>query len=378
MSIFRQILIISILVFIGAAGYFTWDKFGSSNSVAEKSKRRNDVVSVEVAQVEIRNLDFTVEAVGSTRARRAVDITPLASGRVIEITFKPGNNVKKNDILVRLDDEIQRADLKEAEAKLEEARSAMVRTTSLKRNSAVAAASVESQATAVATAEADLERAIRRLQDRTVRAPFSGIVGFSHIELGSRIKEGDIITTLDDLSTVEVEFSVPEVLFGRVHINQPVTATTTAFQQTKFSGTITSIDSRINPIARSVNTRAEIRNPDRLLPAGMFMHVSVALDPRQALTIPESAIQVQASESFVYVLKSSDQHNSVSKRKVNIGQRDFGFVEIVSGLEAGEEVVIYGVQRLREGVKVKRVEKGDGRKNKDRETPGSPNKNSTS
>lgn len=355
MSLIRQILIIAVLATIATGAYFAWEKYGVSFSADDKSKRRGGAPRVEVAKVEYREFDLTVEAVGSTRARRAVDITPLASGRVTDIVFKPGQKIASNAVLVRLDDEIQRADLKEAEASLEEALSAMQRTTSLNRNSAVAVATVESQAAAVATAEAERDRAVRKLSDRTVRAPFSGIIGFARIELGSRVKEGDVITTLDDLSTVEIEFAVPEALYGRVEIGQQVSATASAFPQREFNGTIGSIDSRIDPVTRAVTVRAVVKNPDRLLPAGMFMHVSVVLDPRRALTVPESALQVQASESFVYALVKSEKGESVTRRKVEVGQRSFGFVEILSGLETGQEVVTQGVHRLREGVLVERA-----------------------
>jgi membrane fusion protein (multidrug efflux system) len=294
----------------------------------------------------------------------------LTAGRVTSVAFKPGQNVETNAVLIRLDDEIQRADLKEAEARLEEARSAMQRATSLNLNSAVSAATVESQAATVATAEADRDRAVRRFTDRTVRAPFSGVVGFARIELGSRVKEGDVITTLDDLSAVEIEFTVPEAVYGRLQIGQRIEATASAFQQRKFSGDTDSIDSRIDPVARAVTARAVIENPDRLLPAGMFMHVSVVLDPRRALSVPETAVQVAASEHFVFVLNSSDKGESVSRRKVEVGQRGFGHVEILSGLEVGEEVVIRGIHRLRDGAAVKTPGGKGGKKPLDQSKPG--------
>lgn len=372
MSFLRQLIFIAILALVATGAYFAWGEYGSKSTPEQTSKRRGGDPTVELAKVEFKNFDSAVEAVGSTRAKRAVDITPLAAGRVVEIAFKSGQTVNKNDILVRLDDEIQRADLKEAEAKLDEARSAMKRTTSLNRNSAVATATVESQAATVATAEADLDRAIRRLEDRTIRAPFSGVVGFSRVELGSRVKEGDVITTLDDLSSVEIEFAVPEQLYGRVEIGQKVIATASAFRQREFTGIIGSIDSRIDPVSRSVTARAIIQNPDLVLPAGMFMHVSVVLDPRRSLSVPESAVQVQASESFIYILNNTDKAETVKRRKVDVGQRSFGFVEILSGVEAGEEVVTRGVHRLRDGVKVKRAGNENEKKPRGESKQGAP------
>jgi len=354
MSVTRQLFILVVVALLGG-GYYGWQHYpGRADTAADTPQRQRDAPTVETAIAEVHDLDSTAEAVGSTRARRAVEISPLAPGRVIEINFSAGQSVKAGDVLLRLDEEIQQADLTEAEARLKEARAALKRASSLSKTSSVAASSLDTLDADVATAEADRDRAERRLRDRTVTAPFNGIVGFSRVELGSRVKEGDPVTTLDDLSLVEVEFSVPEGLFGQVAPGQPVIATAAAFPGREFNGQIHAIDSRIDPVARAFRTRALVANPDRSLPSGMFMHVTVLLASRQALTIPETAIVVEAGDTFVYAVRSGAGGDRAERRSVTLGQRGFGSVEVLAGLVDGDEVIVRGQQRVRDGAPVKR------------------------
>ncbi len=363
MSLLKQLGVVVLLGALGGGGYLGWQHYSAAAVGPDEKGRRGGgrgAPVVETAAAAYRDLETVVEAVGSTRARRAVEITPLAAGRVTAIVFKAGQSVKAGEVLLRLDDEIQRADLIEAEARLKEARAALQRANSLKKNSAVAEASVDTLIAALATAEATRERATRRLRDRTVTAPFAGVVGFSRVEVGARVEDGDTVTTLDDLSQVEIEFSAPENLFGRIDVGQRIVADATAFPGRSFAGTVAIIDTRIDPLGRAFKVRALVDNPDLTLPAGMFMHLSVLLEARRALTVPEEAIVVDVSQAFVYAVTSKDGKDVAERREVTIGQRGFGYVEIVAGVADGEEVVVRGVQRVRDGVPVTRAGQGRG------------------
>jgi membrane fusion protein (multidrug efflux system) len=315
---------------------------------------------VVTAHVALRDIETLADAVGSTRARRAVEITPLAPGRIIELAFVAGKSVKAGEVLLRLDDDIQRADLLEARARLAEAGSALQRARSLKRTSAVADETVDRLVSALATAQAEHDRATRRLRDRTITAPFTGTVGFTQVELGARVEDGDTITTLDDLSSVEIEFSLPEALFGRIKPGQRVFADASAVPERRFAGTIETIDSRIDPVGRSFKVRALVANPEQLLPAGMFMHISVILEARRAITVAEEAIVVDGEQAFVFVVVADDAGKGDNgeravRRDVTLGQRSFGHVEIVDGVSEGEQVIVRGVQRVRDGRSVLRA-----------------------
>ena len=359
MSFVKQIGLLVLLAALAAGGYAGWQQYagGEANAQQDRGKRGGGRAApvVETAAAEYRDIETLIEAVGSTRARRAVEITPLASGRITKITFHAGKAIDAGEVLLRLDDDIQRADLIEAEARLTEARSALKRAQSLKQSSAVSESTVDRLVTALATAQADQERAARRLRDRTVTAPFAGIVGFPRVDLGARVEDGDTVTTLDDLSLVEIEFSVPENLFARIEPGQRIVADATAFPGRSFEGTIETIDSRIDPVARAFRARALVANPNLVLPAGMFMHLAIVLDARRALTVPEEAIVVDGSQAFVFAVTKDEKGERVERRDVTIGQRSFGHVEIVAGIAEGEQVVIRGVQRVRDGAPVRRA-----------------------
>jgi membrane fusion protein (multidrug efflux system) len=363
MSFARQIALLVVLAALVAGGYVGWREFAASEAGAQQDQARPDGTrggpAVETAPATFRELETAVDAVGSTRARRAVEITPLAAGRVTEVTFFAGKEVRQGDILLRLDNDIQRADLIEAEARLTEANSALQRARSLKKTSAVSDAAVDKLIAALATAQAEHERAARRLRDRTVTAPFAGIVGFAQVELGARVEEGDAVTTLDDLSLVEIEFALPEGLYGRISPGQRIVANATAFPGRTFEGTIETLDSRIDPVSRAFKARAVVANPDLLLPAGMFMHLAVVLDSRRALTVPEEAIVVDGTQAFVFVVARGEGGQPgglvAGRRDVTIGQRAFGHVEIVDGVGEGDEVITRGVQKARDGSPVRKA-----------------------
>ena len=378
MSLLKQLLVLAVLAGLAFGGHEAWLHYAvtnvDGNAAGGKSRRARPPPIVETARAKFRDIETRVDAVGSTRAKRAVEITPLAPGRVTEITFQAGKVVKAGDVLLRLDDDIERADLIEAKARLVEARSALKRARSLKRTSAVAEETVDRQVSALATAQATHDRTVRRLRDRTIIAPFDGTVGFSGVELGARVEDGDTITTLDDLSSVEIEFSLPEGLFGRIKPQQRIVADAAAFPGRTFDGLIKTIDSRIDPVGRSVKARALVENPQRLLPAGMFMHLAVVLDARRALTVLEEAIVVDGEKTYVFAVvkggerkkvddkkdnKGKNDSERAARRDVKLGQRSFGFVEIIEGIVEGDEIVIRGVQRVRDGGPVRRAKTED-------------------
>ncbi|MEP4377706.1 MAG: efflux RND transporter periplasmic adaptor subunit [Alphaproteobacteria bacterium] len=356
MSIVKQVGILAVIVALLGGGYAGWQAYSASNAAPSGSPRGGGGgPAVETVRATIADLETTVEAVGSTRAHRAVEITPSASGRVTEVNVQAGRRVDAKDILLRLDDDIERANLIEAEAQLTEARSALKRARELMKSSATSQAAVEKLEVALATAQAERDRAARRLRDRIVVAPFDGVVGFTNIETGSRVEAGQNIASLDDLSLIEIDFSIPENLFGRIKTGQRVLADATAFPGRVFEGRIERIDSRIDPVSRAFRARAVAPNPDYELPAGMFMHLAVVLDNRKALTVPEEAIFIEGSQPAVFVVRDGERGTIAERRDITIGQRGFGNVEILDGISDGEEVIVRGVQKARDGRPVRRA-----------------------
>jgi len=235
---------------------------------------------------------------------------------------------------------------------------AVERGVKLQSSNSIARATLEQITATKAAADAAVERARRRLADRVIRAPFAGVVGLSDVDLGARIDDDTVVTTLDDLAEIEIQFALPETLYGEVAAGQSISARSAAFPDRVFSGRITQIDSRIDPVSRSFKARALVPNPEDVLPSGMFMSLTLVLAETDALVVPEEAIMVQAAETFVFVVE--DGH--VRRRIVTTGQRRDGVVAVTSGLTPGEAVVIRGLQRIRDGAAVKVLggDKGDG------------------
>jgi membrane fusion protein, multidrug efflux system len=343
-----QLAIAAALLLVVGGGAVTYHQYRIDGEAAAAVRRGASEIPVEVTPVEIGTIRERIEAVGSTLARQAVDIVPLSSGRVAEIAFRPGERVEEGAVLVRLDDQAERAAVAELQAMLREAELALDRARRLRSNNTVAQATVDELEAAYLGAEARLDGAQKQLADRTVRAPFAGVVGIRGVDIGARVDDATVLTTLDDLVEIEIEFSVPEIFFGRVRQDQPVQARSTAFPGEMFAGRIATIDSRIGQVSRAFRVRAVLPNPDLELPAGMFMHVSVVLEERAAVLIPEQAVLAEGGSTYVFTVADG----RAERRSVRLGQREAGTVEVLDGLAADETVVRTGLQRLRDGAEV--------------------------
>jgi membrane fusion protein (multidrug efflux system) len=352
MRIWKQLLLILVLAGLAVGGYEGYRTHFAPREEERSERKGSREIPVEVGQAERRILQRNVEAVGTTRARRSVEIVPLASGRVIEVAFRPGQHVGAGDVLLRLDDDIERANLAEAEALLVEQEQAVERGARLQLSNSIARATIEQITAAKAAADAAVDRARRRLADRVIRAPFAGVVGLSDVDVGARIDDDTVVTTLDDLNEVEIQFSLPETLFAEIASGQTISARSAAFPDRTFVGRVAHIDSRIDPVSRSFKARALVPNPDGLLPSGMFMSLTLTLSESEALVVPEEAIVVQAADTFVFVVEDG----RAVRRAVTTGQRREGVVAVASGLEQGEVVVTRGLQRVRDGAAVKTID----------------------
>jgi len=351
-----QLAVGGVLLLTLGGSAFLYHRFQVDGEAEAAVRSGPEAVPVEIAAAEAGTVRERVEAVGTTLARQAVDIVALTSGRVAEIAFRPGQPVEAGDVLVRLDDRMEQAAAAEARAALREAELALDRARKLRTHNTVAQATVDELEAAFAGAQARVDAAEKLLADRTVIAPFAGVVGIRGVDVGARVDDETVLTTLDDLREVEIEFSVPEVFFARVRPDQTVQATSAAFSGRAFTGRIATIDSRIGAVSRAFRVRATVPNPDLDLPAGMFMHVSVILEERPAVLIPEQAVIAEGATTYVFTVQDA----RALRREVRLGQREAGTVEVLDGLEAGEVVVQAGVQRLRDGAEVRIPDEGQG------------------
>ncbi|MDY6944587.1 MAG: efflux RND transporter periplasmic adaptor subunit [Pseudomonadota bacterium] len=340
---------LAIVVIAGGAWFF----FGGADSDAGKAPMAGRpggmrAVPVTTAQPKLKDFALEVEALGTVRANESVDITAKVADRVAAIHFEEGKQVRKGDVLVELDNEEVRADLAAAEAAERDSRSQFKRSRELFQTQALSEAQLEQLEATMLAAQARVAAARSRLNDRVIRAPFAGRVGLRNVSLGSLVNPGGVITTLDDLSTVKLDFAVPELFLSSLRPGLTIEAQTGAYPGAVFKGRVDSVDTRVDPTTRAIVVRALIDNKDARLRPGMFMTLQLVRSAGQALMLPESAIVPEDSKHFVFVVADSRAH----KREVTIGRRRPGEVEILKGVTGDDVVVIDGTLNLTNGTSV--------------------------
>jgi membrane fusion protein (multidrug efflux system) len=214
--------------------------------------------------------------------------------------------------------------------------------------------------------QARVASARSRLSDTVIRAPFSGRVGLRRVSVGGLVAPGTVITTLDDTSSIKLDFTVPERVVAAMRAGLEIEATSVAYPGQTFSGRVASVDSRVDPSTRSVIVRAIVPNEQGLLKPGMFMNVRISRGAADVLVVPEEALVPEQGDVFVYVVADG----KASKRKIQTGQRTIGNVQVTDGLRAGDMVVTEGTQKLRDGASVTLVESAAAPKRAAADAPG--------
>jgi membrane fusion protein (multidrug efflux system) len=290
-----------------------------------------------------------VEALGTLRANESVDLTATVSEAVTDIHFEDGQRVARGDILVEMTSREEHALLEEALATVKEAESQYERLRPLARRGSASQSLLEQRRREYETARARLQAIESRVRDRLVIAPFAGVLGLRNISVGTFIEPGDLITTLDDDSVMKLDFTLAAVHLATLRPGLPIEARSPAFPGREFQGTVASIDSRIDPVTRSITGRAVLQNPERVLKPGLLMSLVLLKNPRDAVVVPEEALIPSGQQNHVLVVDPDAAQPVAQRRPVTIGARRPGEVEIREGLAAGEFVVIHGTLRARPG-----------------------------
>lgn len=292
--------------------------------------------SVIVNVAELYDFKDEVEAIGTTHADESVDISTSVTQTISKINFEEGQYVQQGEIIVELTSAEEKAALDEAEKQFNrvESLTEAAATTLTRRDQALLS----------------LQVAQARYENRIIRAPFSGIIGLRKISEGALVSPGTVITTLDDISIIKLEFAVPEKFLSKITPGMSVSATSVAYPDKIFKGTIYVVDLRVDPATRAINVKAEIPNEDRLLKPGMLLQVKIVLSEEKVILLPEESIMARKNEKYVYVVGNEDK---LEQRSVTLGRRLAGQVEVVSGIKEGEKVVMEGSPLLRPGQVVK-------------------------
>lgn len=317
-------------------------------------------VPVEVVAASKRSLRSEVLAVGTVAANESVVLRPEIPGRVSGIAFAEGGRVRKGAVMVELDSQVARAEVAQALAELELARANFKRTQELASQDFVSSRAQDEASSNVEVLQARHALAQARLERYQIRAPFDGIVGLRNVSVGDFVKDGADLVTLEDRSTVKLDFRLPERYAGTVVAGQSVEFSLDPLPGQAFTGKVHAIDVQVDAAGRALVVRARADNPGGQLKSGMFARVRLQLAERaDAVVVPEEAIVPASTGQLVFKVVERDGRQVAARTPVTIGLRREGIVEIVDGVAAGDLVVTAGQIRLpRDGVPVRVVDSG--------------------
>ncbi|WP_321397264.1 efflux RND transporter periplasmic adaptor subunit [Emcibacter sp.] len=342
--IFRGLFIVLVLAAGAVAAYMFWGQ-ENRETTRQAGERVVQVIANEVIKDQFVD---TVEALGTTKANESVVLTTTITDKVSAIHFTDGMFVKKGTVLATLITEEEQADLRNAEANFDEQERELKRVRGLVEAKTLATARLDAQKTLYEKALAQLQIAHARIRDRQIIAPFDGKLGIRQISVGALVTPGTVITTIDDLSVIKVDFTVPEAFLSVLKEGQSIEARSEAYDRL-FKGLVTTIDTRVNPTSRAVTVRAEIPNDELLLRPGMLLSIDLIKNRAQSIMIPEESIINYEDRKYVFVVQKD---NTVSRRQVETGRRRPGAVEVLSGLQVGELVVSQGLLKIQDGTRV--------------------------
>jgi membrane fusion protein (multidrug efflux system) len=288
-----------------------------------------------------------VEALGTLRANESINITSTVTEYITAINFDDNARIKKGTVLVEMESMEEEAELAEVMSLLEESQRQVDRLQPLVDRGAASESAIDEMTREVESAKARSKGIESRINQRRIVAPFDGVVGLRNLSVGALMQPGTLITTLDDDSVMKLDFSVPSVFLSTLKPGVQITARARAYPERVFEGTIASVDSRVNPVTRTVVARALIENENQSLKPGMLMRVTLRKSPRESIVLPEGALISQGDKVFVYLVKDVDGGQRVERTAVTLGTRRKGEAEIISGLEVGDLVVTDGTMKVR-------------------------------
>lgn len=308
-------------------------------------------VAVEVGRVQAMRLEEDTQAVGTLRSRQGVMLKPEVSGRIARLGFHDGQRVRSGQLMVQLDDTLQLAQLRQADAQAGIARTNLQRNRELVAQNFISQSAVDQSAANLDVAEAQVALAKAQLARMRIVAPFDGVVGIRSVNVGDYVKDGADLVNIEDLSSVWVDFRLPERYMARLKPGQEVEVTLDALPDRQFTGRVDALDSTLDANGRSVLVRARLANAGGQLRAGMYARARVVFEVRErALVVPEEALVPVGDKQYVFKVVDGPDGNKMARRiEARIGQRVPGKVELLDGVKDGDIVIVAGQARLARG-----------------------------
>ena len=348
--------VLIVLVVLGGLAAVKFSQFGTMGAAMKLMVPPPETIASAVAQAE--KWPDTIPAVGSVNASEGVTVAPEIAGTVSEIAFESGATVKQGDLLVKLDTSSERAQLRAAEAQVDWAKVSAERLRKLEADKTVSRSELDQAEAALIQANANADTIRATIDKKTIHAPFAGRLGIRLVNLGEQLEAGKGIVSLQSLSPLFVDFSLPQQELARLKTGLKVTAVSDTYPTNQFEGELTVISPDLDAVTRSIRLRAKFENADERLRAGMFVRVSVILPEAQpVLVIPATAIlSIAGTAEAVYVITPQVANGAtnliVQQKFIRTGRAHGDFVSVEDGLKAGDRVVTAGIFKLRNGMSV--------------------------
>jgi RND family efflux transporter MFP subunit len=302
--------------------------------------------AVTIAAAEPATVGRTLEAIGAARSSKAATLVSETAGLVVDVRIEAGKEVKAGDVLLRLDDEAQRIALARARAQFPAAKANAERFAALQKEDAASRLEADTADNEYRAAEADLRAAEFALSQRTIRAPFDGVIGLTAVQRGDYLRVGDVVTTIDDPRSLVIEFTAPQEAAAAVRIGQSVEARLAGGTGATLTGAVSAIDSRIDPISRTLRIEATFTGASDILPGATYA-VRTTNEGAPALAVPGLAVQWDRTGAYVWKLAAD---GGASRASVSILQRNDDIAIISGDIAEGDRVVVEGADRVRPGM----------------------------
>jgi RND family efflux transporter MFP subunit len=308
--------------------------------------------TVITAAVTTSTINDRLTAIGQGTAVQSVSVTSQATGTLVKVNVRPGDRVKAGDIIAQLDSDAEQIAFDKAQLSAKSAADALARTQTLAKSNNATPVQLSAAQLAADTANLELRNARLALDKRSITTPIDGTVGLFQVTAGNAVSSQTVVTTVDDTSSILVNYWVPERYAPLIKTGMPVSAQAIALPGRAFDGTVSAVDSRVDPASRTLQVQAKIPNVSGTIKAGMSFEVSMAFPGDTYPAVDPLAIQWSSDGSYVWVLTPDSK---VKRDKVAIIQRNTDGVLVKGDLKPGEEVVTQGVLQLAEGATVRQL-----------------------
>lgn len=373
----KRFLIAFILLAIVVGGIVGFNMF--RDRAIEQFFANMPVAAVTVSAETVEPQAWTpgIEAIGTVSAAQGVDLTVETAGVIRDVLFRANQQIEDGEVLIQLDDAVQKADLEAGKTQAALDKTTLDRATELQRRGVGSDVTLEQARAAFSASESQVAKLQAVLDQKQLRAPFSGTIGIPRVDLGQYLAPGTIVATLQDLETMRADFSIPEQQLNLLKIGGPVRFGVTAADM-PFKGTIKGIEPKVDPTSRLVSVRAEVTNPEGRLTPGQFVQVEVVLpEEKDVLAIAQTALVTSLYGDYVFVVRPARNGDGKAAAApaegaaaapaqeaaepslaavqifVKAGRRSHGLVEILEGIKPGDQVVTAGQNRLSNGTPVK-------------------------